>query len=244
MPLNTLQERVRQLQNELETGMRLVIDEQEELMLQRLDLNELEAKAARAGEGDRASLEAELADLQESYGFLNDTLVGQRRSLRERERIMNQYQSVLWRRLGNPPEPVSSGGTVDLSPLVSRLTEQQQGLQQQVQTLEGELNSLRGELDDLRGQVTQQMSADEGQLQELKERDRQLRDRRAEIAQTWGRVNAYQELLDELGDRLTQLKQTADPLAGSLEHLQELTDSQHNAVTQLQEVVGHLTAPE
>ncbi len=244
MPLNNLQERVRQLQNELETGMRLVIDVQEELMLQRLDLNELEAKVARASGGDRTSLEAELADLQESYGFLNDTLVGQRRSLRERERIMNQHQSVLWRRLGNPPEPVSSGGTVDVSPVLSRLGEQQQRLQQQVPTLEGEVDSLRRELEELRGQVEQEATAGEGQLQELKDRDRQLRDQRAEIAQTWGRVNAYQELLDALRDRLTHLKETTDPLAGSLEHLQELADSQQNAVTQLQGVVGQLTAAE
>lgn len=244
MPLNNLQERVRELQNELETGMRLVIDEQEELMLQRLDLNELEAKVARASGEERTSLEAELADLQESYGFLNDTLVGQRRSLRERERIMNQHQSVLWRRLGNPPEPVSSGGTVDVGPVLSRLGDQQHRLQQQVQALEGELESLRRDLEALRGQVEQEAAADEAQLQDLKDRDRQLRDQRAEIAQTWGRVNAYQELLDALRDRLTHLKETTDPLAGSLEHLQELADSQQNAVTQLQEVVGQLTAAE
>lgn len=244
MPLNNLQERVRELQNELETGMRLVIDEQEELMLQRLDLNELEAKVARASGEERTSLEAELADLQESYGFLNDTLVGQRRSLRERERIMNQHQSVLWRRLGNPPEPVSSGGTVDVGPVLSRLGDQQHRLQQQVQALEGELESLRRDLEALRGQVEQEAAADEAQLQDLKDRDRQLRDQRAEIAQTWGRVNAYQELLDALRDRLTHLKEITDPLAGSLEHLQELADSQQNAVTQLQEVVGHLTAAE
>lgn len=244
MPLNSLHERVRELQQELETGMRLVIDEQEELMMQRLDLNELEAKLARASDGDRQQLQTELADQQESYGFLNETLIGQRRSLRERERVMKQHQSVLWRRLGNPPEPTGGGASVDLSPLVARANQQRQQLQDRLQALEGELETLRSELDELRGQVEQQAAAEEGRLNELKERDRALRDRRSEIAGTWGRVNAYQEILDSLRDRIGTVRGSYDSLSENLGHLDEMVESQQNAVNQLQELATTLTAAE
>lgn len=243
MPLNELHERVRELQQELETGMRLVIDEQEELMMQRLDLNELEAKLARAGGGEREQLQTELADQQESFGFLNETLVGQRRSLQERERIMKQHQSVLWRRLGNPPEATESGGaSVDLSPLIARTNQQRQQQSEQLQQLESELQGLRGEIEELRNHVEQQAAADEGRLNELKERDRSLRDRRAEIAGTWGRVNAYQELLDSLRDRLQTVKGNCDSLSENIGHLDEMVESQNNAISHLQEIVGNLTA--
>ncbi|MBP0005058.1 MAG: hypothetical protein J7642_15340 [Cyanobacteria bacterium SBC] len=238
MPLNELQHRVRELQNELETGLRLVIDEQEELIMQRLELNELEAKLARAGDSERAQLQAEMADQQESYKFLNETLIGQRRSLRERERIVNQHQSVLWRRLGNSPEAQPSGGSVDLSPLLSRANQQRQQQQEQVNQLEGEIDRIRQELDGLRQAVEQQTAEGERQLGELQQQDRELHDRRSEIAQLWGRVNTYQEVFEPLRERLDEFKSSLESLSQGIAQLEETVEAQRNAVVQLQESIS------
>ncbi|OAB55949.1 hypothetical protein AY599_07465, partial [Leptolyngbya valderiana BDU 20041] len=240
MPLNELQQRVRELQSELETGLRLVIDEQEELMMQRLDLNELEAKLARAGDADRPSLQAELADQQESYKFLNETLIGQRRSLRDRERIMNQHQSVLWRRLGNPPEPQTSGGGVDVTPLQQKISQLRQQLLDRLQALEGEINGLRPEIDGLRQDVDRENAEGESRLGELQQQDRELRDRRAQVAQLWGKVNTYHEIFDPLRDRVNDIKGSLEAFSQRLSEFEEMAEAQRNAVTQLQESISGL----
>ncbi|MGC9503662.1 pilus motility taxis protein HmpF [Baaleninema sp.] len=240
MPLNDLQQRVRELQSELETGLRLVIDEQEELMMQRLDLNELEAKLARASDADRPSLQAELADQQESYKFLNETLIGQRRSLRDRERIMNQHQSVLWRRLGNPPEPPSSGGGVDVGPLQQKASQLRQQLLDRLQALEGEINGLQPEIDGLRQEVEQKQADGESRLGELQQQDRELRDRRAQVAQLWGKVNTYHEVFDPLRDRVNEMKSHLEALSQGLGEFEEMAEAQRNAVSQLQASISGL----
>jgi len=46
------------------------------------------------------NLATELADEQNSFQFLNETLVGQQQNLREREAILSQHSSMMGRRQG------------------------------------------------------------------------------------------------------------------------------------------------
>jgi hypothetical protein len=64
-------------------------------------IEELQAKLQQAPEHERMNLEAELAEEQDRYQMLNETLVGQRLNLQEREEFLNQHQAVLQRRQGN-----------------------------------------------------------------------------------------------------------------------------------------------
>ncbi|WP_293083686.1 pilus motility taxis protein HmpF, partial [Moorena sp. SIO4A1] len=87
MPLGELQDIVQNLQQDLEKVVRFVNDQEEELTLQHQGIEELQEQIRVASEYDRISLETQLADEQDRYQMLDRTLVGQRRTLWEREEI-------------------------------------------------------------------------------------------------------------------------------------------------------------
>jgi len=102
MPLDELKTRVHELQQDLDKVVRFVNDQEEELNLQQQTIDELKEKIQGASEYDRWTLTPELEEEQESYGMLNESLVGSRRNLREREDVLLQHRIVLARRTGNP----------------------------------------------------------------------------------------------------------------------------------------------
>ena len=84
MPLPSLSATVENLKKDLEKVARFVNDQEEELDWQCKAVEELEAKIAAVGEFERLTLEQELADEKEAKKMLDQTLVGQRRSLKEK----------------------------------------------------------------------------------------------------------------------------------------------------------------
>ena len=71
----------------MEKVARFVNDQEEELGWQCKAVEELEVKMAQASDFDRLTLEQELADEKEAKKMLDQTLVGQRRSLKERHQV-------------------------------------------------------------------------------------------------------------------------------------------------------------
>jgi len=239
MPLNELQQRVRELQQELEKGFRFVSDQEEELTLQRQDINEIEAKRNGASGGEREQLEKELAEANESYQMQNESLVGQRRSLREKEQIMNQHQATLWRRLGTP-EIASSGGQVDVSPVVNHLQGEQQKYQETLDRVCGEIEQLQQEVEQKQGEIDAQAGEQETQLNELKQQEGELTEQRSALAQLQGKLALYEELLQPVQDRLNELKQALDAVTEEINYVKETGDYQTQVIGQLQEFVGSL----
>jgi hypothetical protein len=142
MPIDELQGLVQHLQQDLEKVFRFVNDQEEELTLQRETIEELQGKIQAASEYDRMALENEMADERESYQMLNETLVGQRLRLQEREDVLKQHQAVLWRRLGTANAP-KQGGDMELGPIVAQLNTQRQQQSQELQRLENEIQQVR-----------------------------------------------------------------------------------------------------
>jgi len=104
MPLNQLQQLVQDLQRDLHKNFHFISDQEEKLRLQQQTINELQAQLSQTNEDNRINLETELAEEQDRYRMLNETLVGQHQNLRERQQFMSQHQAVLWRRQGIDPE--------------------------------------------------------------------------------------------------------------------------------------------
>ena len=121
MPLGELEEMVKNLQQELEKVKRFVNDQEEELTLQRQAIEEVQVKINNASEYDRIALESERTDEQDRYQLLDESLVGSRRNLREREEILNQHQRVLRRRQGIAESNGSDNQKIDLGPVLSQL---------------------------------------------------------------------------------------------------------------------------
>jgi chromosome segregation ATPase len=239
MPVEELQGLVQHLQQDLEKVFRFVNDQEEELTLQQETIEELQGKIQAASEYDRMALENEMADERESYQMLNETLVGQRLRLQEREDVLKQHQAVLWRRLGTANAP-KQGGDMELGPIVAQLNTQRQQQSQELQRLENEIQQVRETISQIEANVNRQNGEGEAKRYELKQFEQNLFNQKGAVAELWGRVKVYQEMLQPVQDNLNALRQKLEAVAGELDRVQERGDEQDRVVSDLQQVLSGL----
>ncbi|MEG4809367.1 pilus motility taxis protein HmpF [Microcoleus sp. F8-D3] len=242
MPVDELQGLVQHLQQDLEKVFRFVNDQEEELTLQRETIEELQEKIQAASEYDRLALENEMADELESYQMLNETLVGQRLRLQEREDVLKQHQGVLWRRLGTANAPKQERGDIDLGPIVAQLDTQRQQQSQELQRLENEIQQVREAISQMEANVNRQNGESEAKRYELKQLEQNLFNQKGAVAQLWGRLNVYQEMLQPVQDNLNALRQKLEAVAGELDRVQQTRDEQDRVVSELRQVISGLIA--
>ena len=239
MPVDELQGLVQHLQQDLEKVFRFVNDQEEELTLQQETIEELQRKIQAASEYDRMALEKEMADERESYQMLNETLVGQRLRLQEREDVLKQHQAVLWRRLGTANAP-KQGGDMELGPIVAQLNTQRQQQSQELQRLENEIQQVREAISQMEANVNRQNGEGEAKRYELKQFEQNLFNQKGAVAELWGRVKVYQEMLQPVQDDLNALRQKLEAVAGELDRVQETGVEQDRVVSDLQQVLSGL----
>lgn len=240
MPVEELQGLVQHLQQDLEKVFRFVNDQEEELTLQQETIDELQGKIQAASEYDRMALENEMADELESYQMLNETLVGQRLRLQEREDVLKQHQAVLWRRLGTANAPKQDRGDMELAPIVAQLNTQRQQQSQELQRLENEIQQLREAISQMEANVNRQNGEGEAKRYELKQFEQNLFNQKGAVAELWGRVKVYQEMLQPVQDNLNALRQKLEAVAGELDRVQETGVEQDRVVSDLQQVLSGL----
>lgn len=239
MSVEELQGIVQNLQQDLEKVSRFVNDQEEELTLQQQTIEELQAKIQAASEYDRMALENEMADELESYQMLNETLVGQRLRLREREDVLKQHQTVLWRRLGTA-NPQKQDGEMDLTPIIAQLDTQRQLQGSELQKVENEIQQLREAVAQSEGNLNRQTGELEAKRYELKQLEQNLFNQKGAVAELWGRVNVYQEMLQPVQDNLSGLRQKLEAVTGELDRIQQTGEQQDEVVAQLQQVLSGL----
>jgi chromosome segregation ATPase len=239
MSVEELKGLVQNLQQDLEKVSRFVNDQEEELTLQQETIDELQKKIQAASEYDRMALENEMADELESYQMLNETLVGQRMRLREREDVLGQHQAVLWRRLGTA-NPTSKEQEIDLGPIVSQLDTQRQQQRNELQQLENQIQQLRAVISEIDGNVNRQNGELEAKRYELKQLEQNLFNQKGAVAELWGRVNLYQEMLQPVQDNLKGLREKLEATVGELDRAQQTKEEQDQVVAQLRQVISEL----
>ena len=239
MPVDELQRLVQNLQQDLEKVFRFVNDQEEELTLQQETIEELQEKIQAASEYDRMALENEMADELESYQMLNETLVGQRLRLREREDVLSQHQTLLWRRLGTA-NPQKQDREMDLRPIIAQLDTQRQQQGNDLQRLEKEIQQLRDVIAQIDGNVNRQNGELEAKRYEIKQLEQNVFNQKGAVAELWGRVNVYQEMLQPVQDNLRGLREKLEGMAGTLDQSVHSGEQQAQVVAQLREVLSGL----
>ena len=240
MPLGELQDVVQNLQQDLEKVVRFVNDQEEELTFQRQTVDELQAKINQASEYDRMSLENELAEEQDCYQMLDETLVGQRRNLREREEILNQHQRVLRRRQGIAEYDGQDNQKIDLGPVLSQLDGQRQQQSEELQKLESQVEQMRLSISQAQGMIDHQAGEQEATRNQIKQLEQNLLSSRTALAELWARVNVYQEMLQPYQDRVNEMRQKLEAIASTLAQIQETGDYQLQSIAQMREVIVSL----
>ncbi|HEY9652016.1 MAG TPA: pilus motility taxis protein HmpF [Coleofasciculaceae cyanobacterium] len=240
MPLGELQDVVQNLQQDLEKVKRFVNDQEEELTFQRQAVEELQEKINTASEYDRIHLETELAEEQDRYQMLDESLVGSRRNLREREEIINQHQRVLQRRQGVVESQGLDNQKIDLGPVLSQLEAQRQQQEVALQKLESQIQQMRLSISQAEEMIRHETDEQENQLAQLQSLEENWYSMRASVTELWGKVNLYQEMLQPRQESLNEIRQKLEAIADALNQIQETGDYQLQAIAELQQTINSL----
>ena len=241
LPLDELQRVIQEFQRDLEMSSGFVNGQEEELEFKQKELEELKVKIGQVGEYDRIDLESELADEQDAYQFLNQTLVGQRRSLKEKEGTLRQHRSVLARRQGRS-DPEAKDGGVDLSRVVAKVDSLRQQQAEELQKTERELEQIGSRVQEDQEMTDRRSSQQEAKRGELKQLEETLKSQRVAAAQIMGKVSLYQEMLQPIQDTADGLRYQLEAVQGTIAQVNEANNEQNAAIAEMQQIVNDLTS--
>ncbi len=211
MPLEELESLVNNLQTDLDRLEIFVNDQEEELTLQSQTVEELEARMTTIDESQRANLAEELAEEQERKGMLAETLIGQRRNLRERQAIRSQHLKILHRRQGIlSPEDAQK---CSFEPVLILLEDSYQNNLQESQRLAAEIKRLQEDLQKNRDTIDEQWSDLEQKTREFEEQERQWRDANLALVRLKTQIQQYETFLQPVQDHLDQIRQKLENIS-------------------------------
>ena len=239
MPLPNLESVVESLKKDLEKVARFVNDQEEELGWQCKAVEELEAKIAEVGEFERFTLEQELADEKEAKKMLDRTLVGQRRSLRERHQILLQHSRVLKRRQGIIDFDFDSAiQDIDLSSIKKGLEEQSQKLQQQQEKLSQKIVKIKENIKELEAQLEQQKERVNEIKKDIVQKQNATNELNLEVIKIQSQINFYQQQLQPLQDALDSI----DSQVGEMTKIIAIYDEKNpqDIVNEIKQIVEQL----
>ncbi|MDJ0678557.1 MAG: pilus motility taxis protein HmpF, partial [Xenococcaceae cyanobacterium MO_167.B52] len=225
MPLPELEALINNLQKDLEKVARFVNEQEEELSWQCEEVKNLEAKIKQASEFDRLSLEQELSEEKEAQEMLHETLVGQRRSLKERHEILMQHSRVLKRRQGIVDLDAELT-TINLDPIKANLSQQQQALEQQQEQINQEIAETKQVLQTLEQEFQQQTLECAKIEHELQEKQQSYQEIQALITNLEGQISFYEENLQPLQDSLNIIRQNSEQIESLIATELEISHSQ------------------
>ncbi len=232
MPLEELQKIIQEMQEKLEIDSSFVNDQEQELKYKQQTIDEILGKINQVIGDEHSQLESELADEKDSYQMLNETLVGQRRSLIQRQALVKQHKTILRRRQGNSSD---SEQKLDLQPLLSQLQALRQQQSEELQTLEHEIEQILAGIELTQGMIENQKHDQEAKQQELQELEQNLLSLRTATAESWGRANLYQEALQPIQDNLDTLRQQLQVINNNFSQTQGSDGSLSDTITRIRE---------
>jgi chromosome segregation ATPase len=215
-PLETLEVTVEKLRQELAKLSHFVSDQEEELGFQQQTIDDLKAKMAKASEYDRMNMSADLDEEHQNYRFLEETLQGQRQTLRDRNSILKLHQDILNQRKGVASEG-DQGIEKQVEPLLARVRAQRQALDAALQSLGQALADLQNGLSQTQLQVAERTATVEQTRNALEGQSKVLDQRRSEVGQLHGRVTTIQQTLQPIQDHLNGWHDSFNNLTSPLE---------------------------
>lgn len=214
IPLAELEVIVKDLQADWEKDVRFVNDQEEELKWQSEAVRELQVQIATANEFDRIDLERQLGEEQERKNLLDETLIGQRRKLKERQAILVQHLQILRRRQGII-ELDDSYPALDLDPIRRQIETWQNSALAERQRLEAEIARLDQNLQHLQETIPQQEARQAERAQELQVEEERWQQAARELAQRQWRLSFSEEVLQPLQDGWDEIRPRLEGLLGS-----------------------------
>lgn len=233
MPLPNLEEMVNNLQKDLEKVAKFVNEQEEELSWQCQAVEELEAKLKAASEFDRFTLEQELAEEKEAKRMLDETLFGQRRSMRERHEFLLQHLRILKRRQGviNLKEGFDN---INFEPIKQFLKQHQIEVREKIQKIEQEIEQLKQHIPQLQHKLAQHNLEYQEKVEQVQNKREYFQQAQIVLAQLQTTFNFYEENLQPEQDTLNNIRNKLESIEELIVHSRENGDIQHQAVVEMQ----------
>ena len=210
--------------------MSFVRDQEEELALQKQEMDALKRRIDQANEYDRINLNSELLEEIDRYRILNESLVGSQRNLKEREKILTQHQAVLLGRLGNSSDQEDLSH-INIKHILLQLEAYRQQLIEELQRLEAEIQQIQTEISQKEEMIncqTQQQVIKRNQIDSL-----ELSLRENKKVNIEGRTGVYQEIMLPLEGNLEQLRRQLEEAVGGVNKVEGIGEQ----VAQLQQLM-------
>lgn len=240
MSLEELEKTVQDLQDKLNIDSSFVHDQEQELNYKEDAIKEIQQKISIADVSELATLEEELNDEKDLYQMLNETLVGQRRSLVQRQGELRQHQTVLMRRQGKNSN--EQGSQIDLKPILVQIEFQQKQQFAILQDVERQIEQINAGIELSQDTIENQTSEYEEKHQDLKVKEDNLLMLKDALAESRAKVNLYEETLQPTQEGLDELRQKLQTLSDTLAQIQQSGNSQLDIVSQMQQALQNLTA--
>ncbi|MEO0947455.1 MAG: pilus motility taxis protein HmpF [Cyanobacteria bacterium J06641_5] len=225
---NDLATRVSTLEQDLNKVRPFVSDQEEELKLQWQGVEELQKHLAEASAGDRDTIAKELEEEQDRYRFLEETLLGQRRTIKVREDTLEQHQYALRCRKGEvtAADGLDTGDRVDLGPILHQFEDRRNATEDDLHKLEAEFERLERDIAQAR------------EVAELRGRQQDSKVRELTQAETAAAPTDLSSAYEQQRALLQELSQQVSTAVSSLQQ----TGNAQQTISQLEAVVRSLGA--
>jgi chromosome segregation ATPase len=237
MPLGELETVVANLKIDLDQLVGFVNEQEEELTLRSQSVKELQERISQADALERLTLESELTDEQESAKLLDETLQGQRVTLRKKRNVFSQHLKVLRRRQGlvtdeeNTPE-------IDIGPVITQLDKQKDNLLEEKQKLDEEIEQIQRGLENLDNAVNHYISTQETRDQERQAVEIKWQQTKLELAQIEWRIEFCQSNLQPIQDCLDAIRQKLQNWQESVSRVGQNRERRNQLLSEMEQMLG------
>lgn len=230
MPLGNLEQTVSKLQQETAKLVNFVNLQEEELSSKTEEVRDIQHKILEATDMEKFSLETELADAKEGMKLLNETLVGQRKTLKKQQKILNEHSKILTRRKGI--NDVDFSQNINLRPLLREIQTLQSSLNQQKDNLTTEI----AELEKAKAQINNAVAEKTQKYNQQQEEWQQQQQQWLELYQEVARLQIETKILDE---KITPFQQGLNNMRERLQRLESSSQKIDQIIQEVQSLVNN-----
>ncbi len=237
MPLPELEKVISNLQKDLEKVARFVNEQEEELSWQCQEVKKLETKIKEASEFERLSLEQELFEEKEAQKMLHETLVGQRRSLKERHEILMQHSRIFKRRQGII-DLEAELESINLEPIKDNLLRQQKVLQEKQQQTNTEVEQIKQVIKTLEHKIQEKNFEYEKIQENFSQKNKICQETKLLIEQLQFQIIFYEDNLQILQDSLNIIRKNSEEIESLVINNSQI--SQSKILSHINEIIQDL----
>ena len=239
MPLGELESIVNDLQTELEKFASFVKAQEDELTLQNQEMQQLKVKIKESPELESIGLEAELTEAQDQYKILDESLIGSRRNLKERQEILKLHWKILRTRQGII-ELDENAAKIDFQPVLKQIEQQQQQQTEEEEKISQEIEQLHSIIQELEDKLQVQSETKEVKKQEIEILEDNYHQERLNLAIMRSKLELYQEILQPWQDSLNQLQEKLPAFAQIIEQFALTQENQAQSLIDLEKTINSL----